>query len=115
MSVSEHCCLHCDGTVYKADTVIDTIEAQNDSATCHTVETSVCKIIDRHNGKGRKIAEIVVDVTYKDCCPFGDQVYGLNSTRNDPTSCAVLTCLDPKLLPEANWVSEQVMTNDKTK
>ena len=53
-----------------------------------------------------------MDVTYKDCCPFGDQVYGLNSTRNDPTSCAVLTCLDPKLLPEANWVSEQV-SNDQ--
>jgi len=106
-TVSKKCCMHCDGTVYKADTVIDTTEAQNDSAICHTVETSVCKIIEDPR-KGPKIAEIVVDVTYKDCCPFGDQVYGLNSTRNDPASCAVLTCLDPKLLPEANWVSEQV-------
>lgn len=38
--------MHCDGTVYKADTVIDTTEIQNDSAICHTVETSVCKIIE---------------------------------------------------------------------
>ena len=35
-TVSDSCCLHCDGTVYKADTVIDTIETEDE---CETVKT----------------------------------------------------------------------------
>ena len=45
-TVSEHCCLHCDGTVYKADTIIDTVVEDDD---CGTIKTSVC----RKNDKGR--------------------------------------------------------------
>ena len=40
MSVSEHCCLHCDGTVYKADTVIETVVEKDE---CGTTKTSVCR------------------------------------------------------------------------
>ena len=41
-SVSDHCCHHCDGVVYKADAVIDTIHHKDE---CQTVETSVCRTI----------------------------------------------------------------------
>ena len=40
MSISEHCCLHCDGTVYKADTVIETVVEKDE---CGTTKTSVCR------------------------------------------------------------------------
>ena len=42
VSVSDHCCLHCDDVVYKADTVIDTIQYEDE---CRTTETTVCRII----------------------------------------------------------------------
>ena len=35
-NVSDHCCLHCDGTVYKADTEIETTELEDE---CRTVQT----------------------------------------------------------------------------
>ena len=41
-SVSDHCCHHCDGVVYKADVVMDTIHHEDE---CQTVETSVCRIL----------------------------------------------------------------------
>ena len=41
-SVSDHCCHHCDSVVYKADSVIDTIQ-HNDE--CQTVESSICRIL----------------------------------------------------------------------
>ena len=42
VSVSDHCCLHCDDVVYKADTVIDTIHYEDE---CKTTETTVCRIM----------------------------------------------------------------------
>ena len=41
-TVSDHCCHHCDGVVYKADSVIDTIHHEDE---CQTTETSVCRIL----------------------------------------------------------------------
>ena len=41
-SVSDHCCHHCDGVVYKADAVMDTIHHKDE---CQTMETSVCRIL----------------------------------------------------------------------
>ena len=41
-SVSDHCCHHCDGVVYKADSVIDTIHHEDE---CQTTETSLCRIL----------------------------------------------------------------------
>ena len=40
-SVSESCCLHCDGTVYKADTVIETIEKEDECATVESLGTKL--------------------------------------------------------------------------
>ena len=42
VSVSDHCCQHCDGVVYKADSVIETVFHQDK---CETVETSICRIL----------------------------------------------------------------------
>ena len=41
-SVSDHCCQNCDGVIYKADSVIDTIHHEDE---CQTRETSVCRIL----------------------------------------------------------------------
>ena len=38
--MSEYCCLHCDGTVYKADTIIETVVEKDE---CGTIKTSVCR------------------------------------------------------------------------
>ena len=42
ISVSDNCCQDCDGVVYKANSVIDTIQHENK---CKTTETLVCKIL----------------------------------------------------------------------
>ena len=42
VSVSDHCCQHCDGVVYKADSVIETVFHQDE---CETVESSICRIL----------------------------------------------------------------------
>ena len=39
-TISEHCCLHCDGTVYKADSVIESVVEEDE---CGTIKTSVCR------------------------------------------------------------------------
>ena len=39
-SVSDHCCLACTNTVYKADIVIETIELDDK---CKSIETQVCR------------------------------------------------------------------------
>ena len=41
-TVSDHCCLGCDRTVYKADLVIE--ETSNNDE-CNSVETSICRRI----------------------------------------------------------------------
>ena len=79
MTISEHCCLHCDGTVYKSDTVIETIVEED---LCGTIKSSVCK----KNDKGSKnmlwkifkeygynevflgLADVAIDFSYKSCC-----------------------------------------------
>ena len=38
-SVSDQCCLHCDGTVYKADTTIDSVVEDDD---CGTIQKTMC-------------------------------------------------------------------------
>ena len=41
-SVSDRCCQSCEGVVYKADSVIDIIQHEDD---CQTTETSFCRIL----------------------------------------------------------------------
>ena len=71
-----------------------------------------------HGWYDQKVAEIVVDVSYRDCCTY-DKLYQLNASRTDPPNCAILTCEAPKYLNSATWVSEQVrlriLLNSNTK
>lgn len=39
-TVSDHCCLYCNNTVYKTDTIIDTIHHEDK---CKSIETSTCR------------------------------------------------------------------------
>ena len=41
-SLSDRCCEHCDGVVYKPDSIIETKQSEDK---CQTVETSVCRVI----------------------------------------------------------------------
>ena len=41
-SVSDHCCLHCNGVVYKPNSIIATIQHHDK---CQTVETSICRTL----------------------------------------------------------------------
>ena len=78
-SVSDHCCHHCDGVVYKADSVIDAIHHEDK---CQTIETLVCRILPGLYSckcmEYKKCANLAMTghqkaleesmFSYKDCC-----------------------------------------------
>lgn len=79
VSVSEHCCQHCDGVIFKADSVIETKQQEDE---CRTLETSVCRVLPGiagfliflHNksfllfSSDQASAIIEVEFKYKQCC-----------------------------------------------
>ena len=77
VSVSDHCCLHCDDVVYKADTVIDTIQYEDD---CKTTETTICRILPgyvylnvflinlKYKMIGYQKAVVEYEFNYRNCC-----------------------------------------------
>ena len=84
VSVSDHCCLHCDDVVYKADTVIDTIHYEDE---CRTTETTVCRIIPGYTldliekfnlinkMPGYQKAVVEHEFNYRNCCNDEDGEY----------------------------------------
>ena len=60
VSVSDHCCQHCDGVVYKADSVIETVLHQDK---CETIETSICRMLPGFTYFSRKKPLTVFNVT----------------------------------------------------
>ena len=60
-TVSEKCCLHCDGTVYKDDLEMTPVDV---GGPCDAVETSVCRL-NPDTGK----AGVVNEYHYRRCCP----------------------------------------------
>ena len=60
-TVSEKCCLHCDGTVYKDGQEMTPLEV---GGTCDAVETSVCRLNPDTDKAG-----VVNEYHYKKCCP----------------------------------------------
>ena len=66
-SVSEKCCLHCDGTVYKDGLEMTPIDVGGD---CDAVETSVCRL-NPDTGK----AGIVNEYHFKKCCLDNNGLY----------------------------------------
>ena len=83
ISVSDHCCQHCDGVVYKADSVIETVLHEDK---CETVETSICRILPGFTFLEKKpflfivfnvyldhpFAVIESEFNYKQCCNDND-------------------------------------------
>ena len=65
--MSDHCCLHCDGTVYKADTEIDTVVMEDECKTVQTLGIFLTKhpenIIINLKDRGEKRNQIVVMIS----------------------------------------------------
>jgi len=103
-SISEHCCLHCDGTVYKADTVIETVFEKDE---CRTIKTSVC----RKNDGG--MAEIEIDFTYKHCCNDEEGILPTDTVKLEPSTCSERTCKYSVSSTHSSWISTQVLSGCK--
>jgi len=99
-SISEHCCLHCDGTVYKADTVIETVVEKDE---CGTIKTSVC----RKNDGG--IANIEKDFNYKSCCNDEEGILPINEIKLEPLTCSERTCKYSTSSQHSSWISTQIL------
>ena len=74
-SVSDNCCKNCNGVVYRADSVLETIHHKDE---CQTKETSVCKFLPGKRfshfplkmflSKGYDKAKAETKFSYKNCC-----------------------------------------------
>jgi len=99
-SVSDRCCQHCDGVVYKPDSVMETIQIEDK---CQTVETSVCRILPDHEN-----AVVETEYNYKQCCYDEDGKVPLNSTKYEPGSCSQRVCHYSQSLRFSVWISSQI-------
>ena len=117
-SVSDNCCLYCNNTVYKADTVIDTTKLEDK---CESEETFVCRkipgILLSWNTrslfipnliKGLEKAKVETEFRYGVCCNDGEGLQYLNSTALQPATCSQRQCIRPKYAPFAVWISSPV-------
>ena len=117
-SVSDHCCLACTNTVYKADTVIETIELDDK---CKSIENQVCRKLPGNtflyctswkNGKtfsaGHEKAKIESDFNYKACCNDNTGLQVLGTEVYQPSTCSQRTCFYDNYLPFSLWISKQV-------
>jgi len=95
--VSDNCCLYCNNTVYKADTVIDTTKLEDK---CESEETFVCRKIP-----GLEKAKIETEFRYGVCCNDGEGLQALNSTALQPATCSERQCIRPEYAPFAVWIS----------
>jgi len=100
-SVSDHCCLACTNTTYKADTVIETIERDDD---CKSIETQVCRKLP-----GYEKAKIESEFHYKACCNDNTGLQMLGTEVYQPSTCSQRTCFYDKYLPFSLWISKQVL------
>lgn len=131
VSASEHCCQHCDGVIYKADSVIETIQHEDD---CKTSESSVCKVLPGISFIGNLILQKKTFVFRPSiCCNwswislqtllwwqlrlfifqeiFFKKFLGLNklnSTKLEPSTCSQRTCYFADSLPHSSWISSKV-------
>ena len=116
-SVSDHCCLDCTNTVYKADTIIDTIELEDG---CSSVETQICRklpgtllysMVATFNlfktFPGDKKAKINSEFNYKACCNDNSGLKKLGAQVYQPSTCSQRTCFFEKYLPFSLWTSKQ--------
>ena len=118
-TVSDNCCLYCNNTVYKADTVIDTTKLEDK---CESEETHVCRKIPgtiwiRHKYdfyhlsqliKGLEKAKIETEFRYGVCCNDYVGLQPLNTTDLQASTCSVRECIRPENAPFAVWISKPV-------
>ena len=119
-SVSDHCCLACTNTVYKAETVIDTIELDDK---CKSIETQTCRklpgsfhrdnyLVIMYTNKtfsaGNEKAKIESEFNYKACCNDNTGLQELGSKGYKPSTCSQRTCFYDEYLPSSLWISKQV-------
>jgi len=97
ITVSELCCLTCNGTVVPENTIIET---ENLDDECMTVKTSFCRNIPGYNN-----ATIEVDFSYKNCCNDNTGLKPINSTALEPKTCSERTCYHSEVLPHTVWKS----------
>ena len=45
-TVSDQCCLHCNGTVFKPDLLVDSVNMMDE---CNTIESSYCRLLPSKN------------------------------------------------------------------
>merc|ERR1712198_35719 len=99
-TISEHCCLHCDGTVYKADSVIESVVEDDE---CGTIKTSVC----RKNDEG--IANLEIDFAYKRCCNDEEGVLPIDTVKLEPSTCSERICKYSFSSQHSSWISKQFL------
>ena len=119
-TISDHCCLGCDGRVHKADSVIKEIPHEDE---CLSVETSICrripgKYISTFKPKsqsqfldlylGEEKAKIEVEYTFRNCCNDGSGLKPLKTVQYQPSTCSQRTCYFDKMMPHSVWISQQV-------
>ena len=86
-TVSDSCCLNCNNTVYKADTVINTVNLKDK---CEAKETSVCR--KRIRTKRNK-AEIETEFSYGSCCADDVALQPLRTKALEPSTCSRRQCI----------------------
>ena len=121
-TISDNCCLGCDGKVHKADSVIKEIPHEDE---CLSVESSICRRIP---GKycqiqvsipkslictylGEEKAKIEVEYTYRNCCTDGTGLQPLKTVQHQPSTCSQRICHFNKMMPHSVWISQQVRKN----
>ena len=119
VSASEHCCQHCDGVVFKPDSVMETKQRED---RCQTVETSVCRVLPgqvlisisfdiRYKNfvsLDSKKAVVETEYNYKQCCYDEDGKVPLNSLKWEAESCSQRVCHYSKSMMFSVWISSQV-------
>ena len=117
--MSDRCCEDCDGSVYKADSVIDTTYLEDE---CKTIESRVCRILpgfDHRKGiltpktllLGHPKAIIETDFNYKACCNDESKTLSvLNTTKLAAKTCSERVCFYSDALVHSTWISHQVRT-----
>jgi len=102
-TVSESCCLTCNGTVVPENTKIDTELLDDD---CKTIKTSFCRTFPSSN-----VAAIEYDFNYKNCCNDNSgYLHYINASVLEPSTCSERKCFFSEMLPHTVWKSNQIIS-----
>jgi len=97
-TVSDHCCLYCDGTVHKADTTIETVVEEDE---CGTKKTAYCRKNEFD------VAVIQIDFKYEWCCNDEEGISFTGTAKLEASTCSVRTCEYSNSSLHSSWISRQ--------